>query len=323
MTTSSPTQDAPLRIILAEPRGFCAGVDRAIAIVKKALEKYGAPVYVRHQIVHNRYVVDELKALGAVFVKELDEVPDGGHTIFSAHGVSDQVENEAKRRNLPYIDAACPLVTKVHRQGQSHADNGREIVLIGHEGHPEVVGTLGRIRGKTHLVGSVEDANKLTVGTPKMLSYITQTTLSVDDTRDIINTLQTRFPTIEGPALKDICYATQNRQQAVRDLAQHEHIDLLLVIGGKDSSNSNRLREIGTDCDIPSYLIDDARDFDPKWLDGVDTVGITAGASAPETLVQGLLDYLHQIRPTKIEILSGIEENMHFLLPRELRNAEA
>jgi len=321
MTTSSaPLPGAPLRIILAQPRGFCAGVDRAIAIVKKAIEQYGAPVYVRHEIVHNRYVVDELKGLGAVFVKELNEIPEGGHTIFSAHGVSDEIENEAKRRALPYIDAACPLVTKIHRQGQAHADKGREVVLIGHAGHPEVEGTLGRIQGTTHLVGTVEDVKSLQVGAPEHLSYITQTTLSVDDTRDIIKALQDRFPTIEGPDLKDICYATQNRQQAVRDLVQHEHIDLLLVIGGKNSSNSNRLREIGTDCTIPSYLIDDASALDPTWLNGVTSIGITAGASAPEVLVQGVLDALSDLRPTKIETLSGIEENMHFHLPKELRD---
>ena len=321
MTTSSaPLPGAPLRIILAQPRGFCAGVDRAIAIVKKAIEQYGAPVYVRHEIVHNRYVVEELKNLGAVFVKELNEIPEGGHTIFSAHGVSDEIENEAKRRALPYIDAACPLVTKIHRQGQAHADKGREVVLIGHAGHPEVEGTLGRIQGTTHLVGTVEDAKSLHVGSPEHLSYITQTTLSVDDTRDIIKALQDRFPTIEGPDLKDICYATQNRQQAVRDLVQHEHIDLLLVIGGKNSSNSNRLREIGTDCTIPSYLIDDASALDPTWLNGVTSIGITAGASAPEILVQGVLDALSDLRPTKIEVLSGIEESMHFHLPKELRD---
>jgi len=319
-SSSAPLPGAPLRIILAQPRGFCAGVDRAIAIVKKAIEQYGAPVYVRHEIVHNRYVVDELKGLGAVFVKELDEIPEGGHTIFSAHGVSDEIENEAKRRALPYIDAACPLVTKIHRQGQAHADKGREVVLIGHAGHPEVEGTLGRIQGTTHLVGTVEDVKTLHVGSPEHLSYITQTTLSVDDTRDIIKALQDRFPTIEGPDLKDICYATQNRQQAVRDLVQHEHIDLLLVIGGKNSSNSNRLREIGTDCTIPSYLIDDASALDPTWLNGVTSIGITAGASAPEVLVQGVLDALSDLRPTKIETLSGIEENMHFHLPKELRD---
>ena len=311
---------APLRVILAQPRGFCAGVDRAIAIVKKALLKYGAPVYVRHEIVHNKFVVDELKSLGAIFVKELDEVPDGAHTIFSAHGVSDAVENEAKRRALPYIDAACPLVTKVHRQGQNHAEQGEEVILIGHEGHPEVEGTLGRIHGKTHLVATVDDVDKLDIAPGAPLAYVTQTTLSVDDTRSIIDALTARFPNIQGPDLKDICYATQNRQQAVRALACGEQqTDLLLVIGGKNSSNSNRLREIGADCDVPSYLIDDADALDPAWLDGVATVGVTAGASAPEVLVQGVLDRLSELRDTRIEILTGIEENMHFKLPVELR----
>ena len=312
-----------LRVILAQPRGFCAGVDRAIAIVKKALEKYGAPVYVRHEIVHNKFVVDELKRLGAVFVKELDEVPDGAHTIFSAHGVSDAVEDEAQRRALPYIDAACPLVTKVHRQGQGHADKGQEVILIGHAGHPEVEGTLGRIHGHTHLVGNIDDVAKLDVQNSDKLAYVTQTTLSVDDTKDIIKALKARFPAIEGPDLKDICYATQNRQQAVRALACGEKVGLMLVIGGKNSSNSNRLREIGADCDVPSYLIDDADALDPAWLDGVDTVGITAGASAPEVLVQGVLDKLAALRETFVENLSGIEENMHFKLPPELRDDAA
>lgn len=312
---------APLRVILAQPRGFCAGVDRAIAIVKKALLKYGAPVYVRHEIVHNKFVVDELKSLGAIFVKELDEVPDGAHTIFSAHGVSDAVEDEAKRRALPYIDAACPLVTKVHLQGQNHAEQGEEVILIGHEGHPEVEGTLGRIHGKTHLVATVDDVDKLDIAPGAPLAYVTQTTLSVDDTRSIIDALTARFPNIQGPDLKDICYATQNRQQAVRDLACGEQqTDLLLVIGGKNSSNSNRLREIGADCDVPSHLIDDADALDPAWLDGVATVGVTAGASAPEVLVQGVLDRLSELRDTRIETLTGIEESMHFKLPVELRD---
>ena len=318
---SGSTSSAPLRVILAQPRGFCAGVDRAIAIVKKALEKYGAPVYVRHEIVHNTFVVNELKALGAVFVQELDEVPDGAHTVFSAHGVSDAVENEAKRRALPYIDAACPLVTKVHRQGQNHAAKGEDVVLIGHAGHPEVEGTLGRIDGRTHLVGSVQDVEALDLSTDTPLAYVTQTTLSVDDTRDIIDALTARFPHIQGPNLEDICYATQNRQQAVREMACSKHnADLLLVIGGKNSSNSNRLREIGDDCEIPSYLIDDAEGLDPAWLDGVETVGVTAGASAPEVLVQGVLDRLAELRATTVEMLTGIEENMHFKLPPELRD---
>lgn len=317
------TKPKSLRVILAQPRGFCAGVDRAIAIVKKALEKYGAPVYVRHEIVHNKYVVNELKALGAVFVSELDEVPNSAHTIFSAHGVSDEVELEAKRRALPYIDAACPLVTKVHRQGQNHADKGEEVILIGHAGHPEVEGTLGRIHGKTHLVGSVADVEALEVGNTDKLAYVTQTTLSVDDTKDIIDALTARFPAIQGPDLNDICYATQNRQQAVRDLACREKVDLLLVIGGKNSSNSNRLREIGADCGIPSYLIDDADGLDPAWLEGVDTVGVTAGASAPEVLVDGVIERLASLRETFVETLSGIEENMHFKLPPELRDNAA
>lgn len=317
----STASSTPLRVILAQPRGFCAGVDRAIAIVKKALEKYGAPIYVRHEIVHNKFVVDELKALGAVFVKELDEIPAGAHTIFSAHGVSDAVEDEAKRRGLPYIDAACPLVTKVHRQGQNHADKGEHVILIGHEGHPEVEGTLGRIHGATHLVATVHDVAKLDIEDGVPLAYITQTTLSVDDTTHIIAALQDRFPDIQGPDLKDICYATQNRQQAVRHLACSKHsADVLLVIGGKNSSNSNRLREIGDDCGIASYLIDDADSLDPAWLDNISTVGVTAGASAPEVLVQGVLDRLSELRETSVEILTGIEENMHFKLPTELRD---
>jgi len=229
------------------------------------------------------------------------------------------VEDEATRRNLPYIDAACPLVTKVHRQGQSHVEKGKEVILIGHAGHPEVEGTLGRIHGRTHLVATIQDVATLEVKDPGGVSYITQTTLSVDDTKDIIDALKTRFPAIEGPELKDICYATQNRQQAARALAGGEKVDLLLVIGGKNSSNSNRLREIGTDCGVPSYLIDDADALDPAWLEGVKTVGITAGASAPEVLVQGVLEKLASTRDTFVEVLSGIEENMHFKLPAELR----
>ncbi|MFC1673845.1 4-hydroxy-3-methylbut-2-enyl diphosphate reductase [Pseudomonadota bacterium] len=319
--SQSPAPNQALRVILAQPRGFCAGVDRAIAIVKKALEQYGAPVYVRHEIVHNKYVVDELKRLGAVFVTELDEIPDGAHTIFSAHGVSDAVEDEAKRRALPYIDAACPLVTKVHRQGQNSVEHGNEVILIGHAGHPEVEGTLGRIHGTTHLVATADDVATLEVGDPDKLAYVTQTTLSVDDTRSIIDALTVRFPNIQGPDLKDICYATQNRQQAVRALACDggEKVDLLLVIGGKNSSNSNRLREIGADCGIPSHLIDDADGLDPAWLDGVNVVGVTAGASAPEVLVQGVLERIAELRQTFVEVLTGIEENMHFKLPPELR----
>ncbi len=319
---SEPRKRQPLRVILAQPRGFCAGVDRAIAIVRKALEKYGPPIYVRHEIVHNRYVVDELRRLGAVFVRELDEIPDGAHTIFSAHGVSEAVENEAERRALPYIDAACPLVSKVHHQGRNHAEKGQDVILIGHAGHPEVEGTLGRIHGRTHLIATVGDVGALNVTDPEKLAYVTQTTLSVDDTRDIIDALKNRFPAIEGPDLKDICYATQNRQQAVRDLACRKHVDVLIVIGGKNSSNSNRLREIGTENGVPSYLIDDAQGLNPAWLDGVETLGVSAGASAPEVLVEGVLKRLSELRATNLEKLDGVEENMHFKLPPELRDNE-
>ena len=319
------TAQTPLKIILAQPRGFCAGVDRAIAIVKKALETYGAPVYVRHEIVHNKFVVDELKSMGAIFVQELNEVPDGAHTIFSAHGVSDAVENEAKRRELPYIDAACPLVTKVHRQGQNHSAKGDVVILIGHAGHAEVEGTLGRIPGETHVVGTVEDVEALPLPSDTPMAYVTQTTLSVDDTRDIIEALERRYPQVQGPALDDICYATQNRQQAVRELACDKNgnggkVELVLVIGGQHSSNSKRLREIGESCGVQSHLIDNAEDFDSAWLEGVNTVGITAGASAPDVLVQGVIDHLSTLRETKVELLVGIEENMHFKLPPELRD---
>jgi len=302
---------------MASPRGFCAGVDRAIEIVKTALTKYGAPIYVRHQIVHNKYVVEELESLGAVFVKSIDEVPDGAWVVFSAHGVAEKVENKAKHRGLPYIDAACPLVLKVHNQGQRAAKNNREVILIGHAGHPEVEGTLGRIPGKTYLVANVTDVNTLKVTNPDNLSYLTQTTLSVDDTRDIINALKSRFPNIEGPNLDDICYATQNRQTAARNVAKM--VELLLVVGGKNSSNSNRLCEIGKSEGIPSYLIDDASMIDDAWVDGVSTIGVTAGASAPEVLVEGVIDKLKQLGEISVETLSGIEETMTFNLPKILK----
>ena len=307
----------PIKIIMASPRGFCAGVDRAIEIVKTALTKYGAPIYVRHQIVHNKYVVEELESLGAVFVKSIDEVPDGAWVVFSAHGVAEKVENKAKHRGLRYIDAACPLVLKVHNQGQRAAKNNREVILIGHAGHPEVEGTLGRIPGKTYLVANVTDVNTLKVTNPDNLSYLTQTTLSVDDTRDIINALKSRFPNIEGPNLDDICYATQNRQTAARNVAKM--VELLLVVGGKNSSNSNRLCEIGKSEGIPSYLIDDASMIDDAWVDGVSTIGVTAGASAPEVLVEGVIDKLKQLGEISVETLSGIEETMTFNLPKILK----
>ncbi|PIW27435.1 MAG: 4-hydroxy-3-methylbut-2-enyl diphosphate reductase [Rhodospirillales bacterium CG15_BIG_FIL_POST_REV_8_21_14_020_66_15] len=305
-----------LKILLASPRGFCAGVERAIEIVERALEIHGPPVYVRHEIVHNKHVVESLRAKGAVFVEEVSDVPDGAVTIFSAHGVAEKVEIEANDRGLPVIDATCPLVSKVHKEGQNHAQKGREVILIGHAGHPEVEGTRGRIPGGVHLVQTPDDVAALQVKDPTQLSYVTQTTLSVDETRDTINALKKRFPAIVGPDVKDICYATQNRQQAVRDLCKL--VDLLLVVGAKNSSNSNRLREIGGEIGVPAYLIDDAGMLDPKWLDGVETVGITAGASAPEELVQDLIRRLGDFGETKVEELRGVRENIVFKLPREL-----
>ena len=304
---------------LASPRGFCAGVERAIEIVERALKLHGPPVYVRHEIVHNKRVVETLRAKGAVFVEEVDDVPDGAVTIFSAHGVAESVENEAKRRNLPVIDATCPLVSKVHKEGQNQAKKKRQVILIGHEGHPEVEGTQGRIPGGVLLVTKPEDVAKLKVRDPNMLAYVTQTTLSVDETRDVIEALKQRFPKIGGPDVNDICYATQNRQQAVRELA--EHVDLLLVVGAPNSSNSNRLREIGTELGVPSYLIDDAENLDPTWLDGIEIVGITAGASAPEELVQELITRLCDFGKVKVTKLDGVEENIIFKLPRELKDA--
>ena len=306
-----------MRVILAQPRGFCAGVERAIEIVERALKLYGPPVDVRHEIVHNKHVVEDLKGKGAVFVEELDEVPNGAITIFSAHGVSQKVEDNAALRELPVIDATCPLVAKVHKEGQRYAEKGYEVILIGHEGHPEVEGTMGRIPGKVHLVSSAEGAGRLAVSNPDRLAYVTQTTLSVDDTREVIEALKARFPKIVGPDVKDICYATQNRQAAVRQLARD--VDVLLVVGARNSSNSNRLREIGEEMGVRSYLIDDADALDAKWLDGVASVGVTAGASAPEALVQDLIGRLRTFGKIDVEVLDGIEENVYFKLPEELR----
>ena len=305
------------KILLAQPRGFCAGVVRAIDIVERALKKFGPPVYVRHEIVHNKYVVNDLKQKGAIFVDEVDEIPEGAVTIFSAHGVSRKVESDAKSRQLYTFDATCPLVTKVHKQGQRYANKDYEIIMIGHAGHAEVEGTLGQIDGKVHLVENVEDVNRLAVKSPERLSYVTQTTLSVDDTRDIINALKTKFPLIEGPDIKDICYATQNRQQAVRHMASQ--VDMLLVIGAKNSSNSNRLREIGAEMGLQSYLIDDASALRAEWLENKYNIGVTAGASAPEILVDTLLDQLGGFGYKTIELLDGIEENVQFNIPVELR----
>ncbi len=309
-----------MKVLLAQPRGFCAGVVRAIEIVERALEIHGPPVYVRHEIVHNRRVVETLRAKGAVFVEEVSDVPDGAVTIFSAHGISEAVENEAKLKELPVIDATCPLVSKVHKEGRNHALNGRDIVLIGHAGHPEVEGTIGRIPGGAHLVTNVEDVGRLEVKNPEMISYVTQTTLSLDDTRDIIGALRNKFPSIIGPDVRDICYATQNRQQAVREITSD--VDLMLVVGAQNSSNSNRLKEIGADTGVPSYLIDDAPCLDLDWLDGVSTIGITAGASAPEELVDELLEKLKQFGEISLEMVSGVEENIQFKLPPELIEAE-
>ncbi|MEA2754881.1 MAG: 4-hydroxy-3-methylbut-2-en-yl diphosphate reductase [Aliidongia sp.] len=308
-----------MKVILAKPRGFCAGVERAIEIVERALEKYGAPVYVRHEIVHNRHVVDSLRAKGARFVDELDEIPPGGITVFSAHGVSQKVEDEATMRSLPIIDATCPLVSKVHHEAQRYADSGRDIVLIGHDGHPEVEGTMGRIDGKVYLVATPEDVAKLDVRDPTRLSYVTQTTLSVDDTRSVIDALKGRFPAITGPDTRDICYATQNRQRAVRDLA--DLVDVILVVGAENSSNSNRLREIAAEMGTRAYLIADATVLDPAWLDGAQAVGVTAGASAPEHLVQELVDRLRDLGATAVEILPGVDENVRFKMPPELADA--
>ena len=309
-----------LDVWLASPRGFCAGVERAIEIVERALELHGPPVYVRHEIVHNKRVVETLRDKGAVFVEEVDDIPDGAVTIFSAHGVAEKIEIEAKNRGLPVIDATCPLVSKVHKEGQNHAKKDRQVILIGHEGHPEVEGTQGRIPGGVLLVTKPEDVAGLKVRNPDMLAYVTQTTLSVDETRDVIEVLKARFPNIIGPDVKDICYATQNRQQAVRDLS--EHVDLLLVVGATNSSNSNRLREIGSELGIPSYLIDDAENFDPSWLDGVNIVGVSAGASAPEELIQEVIERLSDFCDVKLKKLDGVEENITFKLPRELIDAE-
>ncbi len=308
---------AAMKIYLANPRGFCAGVDRAIEIVELSLKAYGAPIYVRHEIVHSRHVVNSLRQKGAVFVEELDEAPDGAIVIFSAHGVAKSVWAEAQRRNLKIIDATCPLVIKVHNEVNRDHDHGFELILIGHAGHPEVIGTLGQIPDKFHLVSSVSDVEKLEVENPRHLSYVTQTTLSVDECRDIVQALNRRFPGIKGPHQEDICYATQNRQNAVKELT--ERVDVILVIGSPNSSNSNRLRELAEYCEVPSYLIDSASDINPDWLKEARAVGISAGASAPEVLVRDVVAYLKQQHgATEVEELTVIEEDVEFLLPKEL-----
>ncbi|WP_342238933.1 4-hydroxy-3-methylbut-2-enyl diphosphate reductase [Inquilinus sp. OTU3971] len=305
-----------MRIILAQPRGFCAGVERAIEIVERALEIFGAPVYVRHEIVHNRHVVESLRAKGAKFVDELDEVPAGAITIFSAHGVSRSVEADAEQRGLQVIDATCPLVSKVHIEGRKYAAQDRTVILIGHAGHAEVEGTTGQIPGGVTLISTVEEVATLEIPDPERVSYITQTTLSVDDTKAVIDALTAKFPAIVGPDTKDICYATQNRQRAVRELAQVA--DVLLVVGARNSSNSNRLREIGAELGVPSYLIDDASALDPAWLVGKQAVGITAGASAPDSLVQELVETLRRYGEVEVSTLQGVDENIRFRLPSQL-----
>ncbi len=309
-------------IILANPRGFCAGVDRAIEIVKRAIETLGAPIYVRHEVVHNRFVVEDLRQRGAIFVEELDEVPDNATVIFSAHGVSQAVRNEAERRGLKVFDATCPLVTKVHLEVARHCRAGRDVVLIGHAGHPEVEGTMGQWQaeagtGRIYLVEDIDDVARLEVGQPENLAYTTQTTLSVDDTRGIIEALRTKFPKMHGPRNDDICYATQNRQDAVRELA--EHCDLVLVVGSPNSSNSNRLRELAEREGVEAYLIDGADEIDPRWVEGRRHIGVTAGASAPDVLVQGVVARLRELGAASLRELDGEPEDMVFALPKELR----
>lgn len=309
-----------MQVLLAQPRGFCAGVIRAIDIVERALEKYGAPVYVRHEIVHNKHVVDSLKAKGARFIDELSEAPAGAVTIFSAHGVARVVEQEAEVRGLKVLNATCPLVTKVHIQGKNYVSAGREVILIGHAGHPEVEGTMGQIDGPVHLVQTEDDVDALALAIDTPVSYVTQTTLSVDETRGIIAALQRRFTDIVGPNTKDICYATQNRQTAVRELC--ERVDVLLVVGATNSSNSNRLREIGSEMGLPSYLVADGSEVNPEWVRGQARIGITAGASAPERMVEDVIDALRRIDTVEVTLMDGIEETIQFRLPSELTKDE-
>lgn len=310
-----------MKIKLANPRGFCAGVDRAIEIVNRALDVFGAPIYVRHEVVHNRFVVNGLKSRGAIFVDELDEVPDENLVIFSAHGVSKAVQDEAKRRGLKVFDATCPLVTKVHMEVTKFSREGRECVLIGHAGHPEVEGTMGQYDhsggGEIYLVENEQDAYQLKVNNPEKLAYVTQTTLSMDDTAKVIEALRETFPKIEGPRKDDICYATQNRQDAVKELASD--CDLVLVVGSPNSSNSNRLRELSERIGCSAHLIDDADQIEKSWLDGVNTIGITAGASAPEVLVRGVVERLKALGADAPEELDGKPENVVFSMPKELR----
>lgn len=308
-----------MKVILANPRGFCAGVDRAIEVVERALERYGTPLYVRHEVVHNRLVVNRLQAAGVVFIEELDEVPAGATLVFSAHGVSRAVREAAQARGFRVFDATCPLVTKVHNQVRQYRARGLECILVGHAGHPEVEGTMGQVKNGIYLVETLDDVEKITVTDPDRLAYVTQTTLSVDDTAKIIRALKARFPAIRGARTEDICYATQNRQDAVKRLA--EVSDVILVVGSPNSSNSNRLRELAEQCGCPAYLIDQPEAINPKWLTGRENIGITAGASAPEELVRSIVDHLQPDKPP-VE-LQGAEENTVFVLPPELRTGGA
>jgi 4-hydroxy-3-methylbut-2-en-1-yl diphosphate reductase len=305
-----------MQVVLAQPRGFCAGVVRAISIVERALEKYDAPVFVRHEIVHNKHVVEDLKGKGARFVDEIDEIPPGAVTIFSAHGVAKSVENSAESRALPVIDATCPLVTKVHLQGKRYVGQGRTVILVGHAGHPEVEGTMGQIPGPVHLVQTEDDVAALPIPVDAPVAYVTQTTLSIDDTRGIIDAIKRRFSNVVGPETNDICYATQNRQMAVRELTKIA--DVILVVGAKNSSNSNRLREIGEEAGVPSYLLADGSELNPEWVRGAQIVGLTAGASAPEGMVQDVIASLRLLGPVDVTSLPGVEENVEFRLPVEL-----
>ncbi|MGU3780620.1 4-hydroxy-3-methylbut-2-enyl diphosphate reductase [Burkholderia metallica] len=310
-----------MRVILAQPRGFCAGVVRAIEIVDRALQQHGAPVYVRHEIVHNRHVVENLRNKGARFVEELDEVPHGAVAIFSAHGVAQTVEHDAQTRGLDVLDATCPLVTKVHVQGRQYVAAGRRLILIGHAGHPEVEGTIGQIPAEVILVQSEAEVDTLTLPVDTPVAYITQTTLSVDDTRGIIEALQRRFTDLVGPDTRDICYATQNRQAAVRELS--EQVDVLLVVGATNSSNSNRLREIGTESGVPSYLVADGSEVKAEWFANAQTVGLTAGASAPEEMVEDVIGALRALGPVDVTTMAGREEKVEFKLPAKLTQAVA
>jgi 4-hydroxy-3-methylbut-2-enyl diphosphate reductase len=309
--------DRSLQVLLANPRGFCAGVERAIDIVERALEQRGAPIYVRHEIVHNKYVVDSLRAKGAVFVEELDEVPSGATVIFSAHGVPKSVRAEADRRGLKVFDATCPLVTKVHVEVSKMLREGYQVVMIGHRGHPEAEGTMGQAAKGMHLVESVDDVAGLQVASAERLAYVTQTTLSVDDAKSIVGALKARFPAIRGPKRDDICYATQNRQDAVKFMAPQ--CDVVIVVGSPNSSNSNRLREVAANMGVPAYMVDSAADLRPEWIAGKRRVGVTAGASAPEKLVEELVARLRELGAQSVRPLEGITESVVFTLPRELQ----